>query len=213
MLNVFSEIIEGLGISLLVLATPAVQTVLEKNVRNVRKITSSGMTVIEPMKKDDGQWDLFCDRCWGYTFLKNKPALSKSIRDAWFGASAGNTAFVILAFMLSQRSEIGGCETLDAAAFERTAAKEMAFLQPANAALRSGKPGDLQQFDDLLFDDRFIELRRLLGLVEEPPSLTRDGFDGEHDRGRDKRSTAKSLRPPADWHGNENLPTEDPLAV
>ncbi len=32
-LNVFSQIIEGLGISLLVLATPAVQTVLEKNGR------------------------------------------------------------------------------------------------------------------------------------------------------------------------------------
>ena len=68
-LNLFSEIIERLGISLLALATPAVQAVVEGAVRNTRKLASFGSLVIEPMARNSPQWEEFCDTYWDYTFV------------------------------------------------------------------------------------------------------------------------------------------------
>lgn len=218
MLNLFSEIIERLGISLLVLATPAVQSVIEGSVRNTRKLASYGETVLKPMSKNDPQWEDFCDTYWDYSFVKNKGALKKEVREAWHKASAGNTAFAALAFMLAQRNEIGGREIIDVAAFERTSAKDMAFLQPAISALRSGKPKLLRAFDDLIFSPKYRALRESLGTKEEVDKpATNDEFDdidddaGDSSEGDSPKRTAKKSRPAK--LEEDDLPMEDPLEM
>ncbi|MFV8638089.1 ATP-binding protein [Ralstonia pseudosolanacearum] len=213
MLNLFSEIIERLGISLLVLATPAVQRVVEGSVRNARKLVSAGQTVISPMSSTDPQWEDFCDTYWQYSYVKKKGRLDKPIRDAWYRASAGNTAFAALAFFLAQRNEIGGREIVDVAAFERVAAIDMGFLQPAIAALRSGDPDRLCAFDDLLFGKNYTALRGLLGVschdtdVHEP-----EEFEEEQVQSPPHKVTkARKRKDPEAW--NDELPVEEPLGA
>lgn len=218
-LNLFSEIIERLGISLLALATPAVQSVIEGSVRNARKLASYGETVLRPMAKADPQWEEFCETYWDYTYVKKQAALTKETLEAWHKASAGNTAFAALAFVLSQRNEIGGREVIDAAAFERTAATDMAFLQPAIAALRSNDPRKLRAFDDLIFSPKYRELRRLLGAKDEQqengrPKRAGDEFDDVVDTPPLAPAPAKRARKaPATKAGPVELPGEDPLAI
>jgi len=218
-LNLFSEIIERLGISLLALATPAVQSVIEGSVRNARKLASYGETVLRPMARTDPQWLEFCETYWDYTFVKKKTPLTKEILDAWHAASAGNTAFAALAFTLSQRNEIGGREVIDVAAFERTAATDMAFLQPAIGALRSNDPRKLRAFDDLIFSPKYRALRKLLGAKDEQSA---NGMDGEgNEEFDDVTTTPPRASPPtrrgrqstATSGGSVDLPDEDPLAL
>jgi hypothetical protein len=216
-LNLFSEIIERLGISLLVLATPAVQTVIEGSVRNARKLASYGETVLKPMPRNDPQWEDFCETYWDYSFVKNKGPLTKEIRNVWHKSSAGNTAFAALAFMLAQRNEIGGREIIDVASFERTAATDMAFLQPAIMALLSGKPEKLRAFDDLIFSPKYLALRKLLGANDEIiKNNVSEEFDDiiEHTNSQAKRST--KLSPTAitsQKFSESDLPMEDPLSM
>jgi hypothetical protein len=216
-LNFFSEIIERLGISLLVLATPAVQAVLEGSVRNARKLASCGETVIRPMAKNDPQWEDFCDTYWDYTFVKRKGKLDKTVRDAWHDASAGNTAFAALAFMLSQRNEIGEREIVDAASFRHTASTDMAFLQPAIAALRSGDPDKLRAFDDLIFSQRYCDLRKQLGSNDAQPRVsTVEEFDDlkiDSEVYGSKPRRLKKLPSSAQMAFDGSLPMEDPLAM
>jgi hypothetical protein len=213
-LNLFSEIIERLGISLLALATPAVQSVIEGSVRNARKLASYGETVLRPMARKDPQWVEFCETYWDYSYVKEKTPLTNEILDAWHAASAGNTAFAALAYTLSQRNEIGGREIIDATAFARTAATDMAFLQPAIAALRSNKPEKLLAFDDLIFSPKYRALRKLLGAKEEAiQGHYGEEFD-EYSSANDsvpaspKRSPKSRSSTPAEF----DLPEEDPLA-
>lgn len=217
-LNLFSEIIERLGISLLALATPAVQSVLEGSVRNTRKLASYGETVLRPMARNDPQWQDFCETYWEYSYVQKKTPLTKETLDAWHAASAGNTAFAALAFTLSQRNEIGGREVIDAAAFARTAATDMAFLQPAISALHSNDPKKMRAFDDLVFSPKYRALRKLLGAKEEalsPTSSAASEFDDicpvdeTSIHVKHKRATTRSLaRPEA-----IDLPGEDPLVL
>lgn len=214
MLNLFSEIIERLGISLLVLATPAVQRVTEGSVRNTRKLVSEGDTVIRPMSRKDPQWVDFCETYWDYTYVRRKGTLTEHVRDAWFRASAGNTAFAVLAFKLAQRSEIGGREVVDVTAFDRVAAVDLAFLQPAISALLSGKPERLRAFDDLLFGRNYAALRRLMGM--DPPDVAKvaeefedlDTKDAGHKKSKRSRSSSKNRNELA---VDYDLPLEDPL--
>jgi hypothetical protein len=216
-LNLFSEIIERLGISLLALATPAVQSVIEGSVRNARKMASYGETILKPMKKDDPQWKDFCETYWDYTYVKKKGRLDKDLTDAWWKASAGNTAFAALAFMLAQRNEIGGREFIDASAFARAAATDMAFLQPAVAALRSGNPNKLRVFDDLLFSEKYRALRKMLGANDpEPKGCGNDEFDEIDETPAEEvkkpAARAKKTRQETDL-SDFDLPMEDPLAI
>lgn len=218
-LNLFSEIIERLGISLLALATPAVQSVIEGSVRNARKLASNGETVLRPMARTDPQWLEFCETYWDYTYVKKKTLLTKEILDAWHAASAGNTAFAALAFSLSQRNEIGGREVIDVAAFERTAATDLAFLQPAIAALRSKDPRKLRAFDDLIFGPRYQALRQLLGAKDA--QLTNAAGSGATDEFDDIQATAlttpdrtrRARQAAGPTGGPVELPGEDPLAL
>jgi hypothetical protein len=175
-LNLFSEIIERLGISLFALATPAVQSVIEGSVRNARRMASYGETIIKPMRKPDPQWKDFCGTYWDYTYVKNKGPLDDKVIAAWWNASAGNTAFAALAFMLAQRNEIGGREIIDVSAFSRVSAMDMAFLQPAVTALKSRDPEQLRKFDDLLFSEKYKALRKMLGADE---SISKHAVESE----------------------------------
>lgn len=216
-LNLFSEIIERLGISLFVIATPAVQSVIEGSVRNTRKLASYGETVLKPMLKNDAQWDHFCDVYWDYSFVKQKGNLTKEIRNAWHKVSAGNTAFAALAFALAQRNEIGGREIIDVASFERTAATDMAFLQPAIVALLSGRPEKLRAFDDLMFSQKYRSLRKLLGANEEIEK--RNPYEEFDDLIVDNKRQIKTplrgnnIKLETELFHEADLPKEDPLQM
>lgn len=214
-LNLFSEIIEKLGISLIVLGTPAIEKVLAESVRNTRKLSTRGSTIIKSMARDSTEWNNFSDSYWKYCYVKTKTALIPEIRTAWFNACGGNTALAALAFLLAQKNSIGGREIIDKAAFDRAAAKDMGFLQPAVKALLSGKTSDLAKFDDLMFTKQFKELRDSLGvhMPESPrtaPSNDIDDFD-EVKIALKPKPESKRKKKPLDIQGNIDLPGEDPL--
>lgn len=221
-LDYFAGLIEGLGISVVTLATPAVKKVLKKNVRSFRKLASvpGGVIVISPMKNGSREWILFTDTLWEYMWVRTKLALTPEIRNAWHNVSGGNPAFAVMAFMLAQRNAIGGREIIDAKEFERAANTQMAFLQPAIAALRSGKESDLERFEDLLFGSDFRELQELLGMdadSSDPNAATDGEFEEEASapkkaRGHSKTSAvAKKSKRTNTYSDDSELPMEDPL--
>ncbi len=217
-LNLFSEIIEKAGVTLVVAGTPALASVIDENVRNLRKLNSGGESNFVQMTPRDPEFDAFCDTYWDYQFVTNPVRLTPEIRRAWHNAGAGNPAFTALAFMLAQRNEIGGREVIDAAAFDRVSKIDMAILEPAIAALRTGKAALLRNFDDLLFKEGCSSLRKLIAWSDgnEAERFTDEEFP---EIGTTLTPTSKGARattkkkapqmPTAPAH--IDIPTEDPL--
>jgi hypothetical protein len=212
MLNLFSEIMERLGIALFLMATPAIDEVLINIVRNTRKSVSSGCTAMTPMRNRSKTWNSFCHAYWNYTFTKHKKRLTVDIADAWYKSSAGDTAFAALAFLLTQRNAIGGVEAVTADGFRRTAATDMAILQPAIAALRSGKIADLARFDDLLFGKGYIDLMHTLKTDTPQEWDQAEEFDEIQDSGAvaDPPQSRKKKNASA-VPNNPEFPVENPL--
>jgi len=216
MLNLFSEIIEKAGVSLVIAGTPAVEDVIDKNVRNLRKLNSGGESRFSLMKLGDPEFDAFCDKYWEYQYVGKPRRLTPEIRKAWHRSGAGNPAFTAMAFMLAQRTEIGGREQIDEVSFERVSKKDMAILEPAISALRSGKSARLREFDDLLFKEGCRSLLDMIGWTV--PSKPKDGIGDEFDdlpeekhaaeprKKKLRRGLAKAMAP-------VDLPTENPLIM
>ncbi|NUX99735.1 AAA family ATPase [Paraburkholderia youngii] len=166
-LNLFGTIIERLGISLLVLATPAIGMVLLQDVRNARKTVTTGSVSLTPMIRNSAEWCDFCHVHWQYTYTKKHARLTKDTLKAWFEVSAGDTGFAVAAFQIAQRNAIGGVEHVDADGFRRVMGTDMAILQPAVSALLSGDPDRLNKFEDLTFRDPKVQA--LLDSIGEFP--------------------------------------------
>ncbi|MFS0756119.1 ATP-binding protein [Noviherbaspirillum sp. 1P10PC] len=216
-LNLFSEIIEKAGVTLVVAGTPALGSVIDENVRNLRKLNSGGESTLAQMKYGDPEFNAFCDTYWEYQYVKKPVALNTKIREAWHNCGAGNPAFTALSFMLAQRNEIGGREVIDAAAFDRVSKIDMAILEPAIAALRSGKGSELKKFDDLLFKEGCTSLRKLIAWSDggETPSQNNDEFSELQEtsavvRRKGKNNSSESQKRLVKG-ATIALPTEDPL--
>jgi hypothetical protein len=117
--------------------------------------------------------DTGADRC------AVQASLPKATLNAW--TQSGDLGVSRHAFLLTQRNEIGGREIVDIEGLRRTAAVDMAFLQPAIAALNSGDPKRLSLFDDLMYGARYKALQSLLGiddgLTEEDMNAHSSEFD------------------------------------
>lgn len=226
-LNLFTEIIEKVGISIFVIATPALTDVIEDSVRNTRKLVSGGCTVIAPMAENgDARWDLFTDTLWEYQYVQHKQPLDENVRKKWHELSGGNSAFAALLFYMAQKAEIDGRERLDASSFEEAYNMNLSFLHPAINALRSGKPSDLNLFEDLMVSERWKTIRKTMG-VKEPPTAVAPSKEREFDEvpkppgGRTAPSApapaAPKNKPKSSAKAGEApfapLPVEDPFSM
>lgn len=173
-LNLFSQMLEIAGVSLLISATPALEPVIARSMRNIRKLTLGGTSKFPVMTRNDLQWIAFATAVWCYQNVKHPGPLTEDILDAWHGCSGGNPAFTSLSFALAQRQEIGERETLDRLSFERVFETDMILLKPAIKALLSGKAGDLQKFDDLIPKSGLMELLDQLGWAHETKESAED---------------------------------------
>ncbi|WP_341318481.1 ATP-binding protein [Paraburkholderia sp. IMGN_8] len=212
-LNLFSEIVERLGISLFLMATPAIDKVLINVVRNTRKSASSGCVALVPMARNSPEWKEFCETKWDYMYVKHKKRLTDGIRNAWHDASAGDTAFAVLSYMLTQQNAIGGAEVVDEAGFRRTMATDMAILQPAIAALRTRNLAKLQRFDDLLWGKAYWDLMKQLKVGPPEQSTVEDEFDellAAHDADQQRPASPKGREKTAKTD-EPDFPVERPL--
>lgn len=217
-LNYLTEIIEGIGISVICLATPKIYSVLAKNAESTRKLSSLSGLMIEPMKKGDPQWKTFCELNWDYTYVKRKPRLDETTMNVWHEVSGGNTAFAKLAFLLTQRYEIGGREIVDVDGLRRTSACDMAFLRPAIAALNSGDPKKLGDFDDMIYGAKYRGLQRLLGIDSGSPGVGEyrnepefDDFQRDVAQREKRRRKSKEAKQQIGDDWTDELSTLDPL--
>ncbi len=173
-LNLFVKILEDAGVSVLIAATPAVQRLMESNVRNLRKLTTGFDSQLNCMQWGSKELNAFQDEIWPYQHTAHISRLTPDLRRSWYEAGAGNPAFMVSSFMFAQKIEIGTRERIDEVSFVRASQRFMSSLQPAIRALKSGRLEDLEVFEDLMFSSQADPLRGAIGWSSAAPSVARD---------------------------------------
>lgn len=184
MLNFFVQLINTIGLPVVLVGTYKAISVLSGEFRQTRRGTGQGDLVWDRMKNDhDWQWFVKC--LWGYQYVKNRCRPTEELRDVLYEETQGITDFAIKVYMLAQiRAIANGEEVVTEQGIRLTAKESLRMAYPILQALKNKDTRILASVEDVhaIDIDRFLQdahsqLNRATQLEELARSQTTTQFN------------------------------------
>lgn len=175
MLNFFVNLVNTLGIPIILIGTNAAEPILRSEFRQARRGTGQG-DLFWPRMEQDAWWTLFMRALWKFQWVRHPVPLTQGIENAMYHESQGIIDIVMKVFMLSQITAISDkTETVDEGTIHRTGALCLQGVQPMLIALRTNDNEAIARYRDI----RPVEVEPIIdGMLEaekaesgKPPSL------------------------------------------
>jgi hypothetical protein len=149
MLNFFVQLVNTIGMPVVLVGTPKARTVLTSEFRQARRGAGQGDLVWDRMQ-EDSVWELFAKALWEYQYVQQVTPLTSELSHALYDETQGIIDLAVKVYMLAQiRAITTGKETLTDTIIRSVAADSLRLLQPMLTALRSGNRLKLQHFEDI----------------------------------------------------------------
>jgi hypothetical protein len=162
MLNFFVQLVNIIGMPVVLVGTPKARAVLTGEFRQARRAAGQGDLVWDRLPAD-ALWELFMSALWPYQYTQRPTPLTPALSHALYDESQGILDLAVKLYMLSQgRAITTGQETITEATIRSVAADSLRLAQPMLAALRSGDRQRLLCFEDIYPIDCEPRLRHLV---------------------------------------------------
>ena len=149
MLNFFLQLMNTLGVPVILIGTYGAIEVLSRELRQVRRNCGQGDLVWDRMPNDE-VWRHFIESLWRYQYTKDTVSLSSELSDALHHESAGILDFAVKIFLLAQVHAIAtGSEKITAPTVAWVAKHSLRSAQPALNAIRTGDMRAVATMTDL----------------------------------------------------------------
>lgn len=161
MLNFFVQLVNTVGIPVILVGTYKSLSVFDGNFSQLRRGTGQGDLVWDRMKKDK-QWELFVKALWHFQYTKKVCSLTDNPEqiDVLYEETQGITDLAVKAYMLAQERAIETKKEMITASIIRSVCRDkFQMLQPALEALKGKTKNALARFEDAYpqFLEQFIE--------------------------------------------------------
>lgn len=182
MLEFFVELVNTVGIPIVLIGTPKARPVFELELQSGRRSAGLGSMYWEtiPQKIIKGKekiqnpnWKRFTDSLWKYQWLKHgDDPLTDEIRDCWYDLSQGVLDIVLKIFVLAQLRAIANKkERITVGILHSVYNQELKPVHPMLNALRSGDADKIIKYSDMRIvdlDKRIIQLgAEILNVVQK----------------------------------------------
>ncbi|MEQ9668314.1 ATP-binding protein [Coleofasciculus sp. G2-EDA-02] len=142
MLDFFVQLINMIGLPVVLVGTYKAWSVLGSEFRQIRRGTGQGDLVWERMKEDE-DWLLFIESLWQYQYVQFPCQLTDELSHALYYESQGITDLAVKLFMLAQvRAITTGKEKLTKGIIQSVA---LDYLRTAREVLNALKSGSLER--------------------------------------------------------------------
>lgn len=172
MLEFFVELVNTVGIPIVLVGTPKARPIFELELQSGRRSAGLGSiyweTIPQYVSKGSGMqpnsnWVRFSDNLWKHQWLKHgDDPLTDEIRLCWYELSQGVLDIVVKLFVLAQLRAIANKkERITVGILQSVYKQELKPLHPMLNALRSGDADKIVKYSDLRvvdLDKRLIEL-------------------------------------------------------
>jgi hypothetical protein len=176
MLNFFVQLINTIGLPVVLVGTYKAISVLSGEFRQTRRGTGQGDLVWDRMKKDDA-WDWFLECLWPYQYVRNPSLLTPDLNQALYDVTQGITDFAVKVYMLAQIPAItSGEEYLTPQGIHLTAQESLRMALPILKALETNDIRILAGVEDvhaLDLDPYFQKAQSELNRAEQLQALSR----------------------------------------
>jgi len=190
MLNFFVQLVNIIGMPVVLVGTPKARAVLTGEFRQARRAAGQGDLVWDRLP-EDALWELFMSALWPYQYTQHPTPLTPALSHALYDESQGILDLAVKLYMLSQgRAITTGQETITEATIRSVAADSLRLAGPMLAALRSGARQRLLCFEDIYPIDCEPRLRHIV-ITAQDNEPTVEVSTGEDDGG----PVAKGAKP------------------
>jgi type II secretory pathway predicted ATPase ExeA len=151
MLNFFVNLVNDVGVPLLLVGTYKASGLFEKTIQEARRACGDGMLDLRRPTKDDAWWHMLVETVWSLQWTDQLAPLTPDIETLLYDKSQGIPDVLVKLIVVGQRRAIAMGKPMVTAKDIRDASdNELALLKPALAALRRNRPNALQKYEDLL---------------------------------------------------------------
>ena len=172
MLEFFVELVNTVGIPIVLVGTPKARPIFELELQSGRRSAGLGSiyweTIQQNVDKNSGKvpnlnWTRFSDNLWKHQWLKHgDDPLTDEIRDCWYDLSQGVLDIVVKLFVLAQLRAIANKkERITVGILKSVYKQELKPVHPMLDALRSGDADKIVKYSDMRvvdLDKRLIQL-------------------------------------------------------
>lgn len=154
MLNLFVNLMNSVGVFVLLVGTPAVLGILKSKLRLARRsIGQGGDMLCERMVKDK-VWDLLVNSIWRYQWTMKESKLTQEIIDTLYAETQGIPDLLKKVYGISQVYAITSCkEEITPSLIRQVSRENLKLVQPMLLALRTGDLRKIAKFDDIYTTD------------------------------------------------------------
>ena len=149
MLNFFLQLMNTLGVPVVLIGTYAALQILSRELRQIRRSSGQGDLIWDRMLNDE-TWQYFTESLMRYQYTLYPVTLNKELSDALHEESAGIVDFAIKIFLLAQFRAIANNTEIITPSIIRSVAKDsLRLAQPALQAIRTGDIRAVSMMTDL----------------------------------------------------------------
>lgn len=193
MLEFFVELVNTVGIPIVLVGTPKARPIFELELQSGRRSAGLGSiyweTIQQNVAKSSGKepnlnWTRFSDNLWKHQWLKHgDDPLTDEIRDCWYDLSQGVLDIVVKLFVLAQLRAIANKkERITVGILKSVYKQELKPVHPMLDALRSGDADKIVKYSDMRvvdLDKRLIQLgSEIMEVVQKQEERL---FGGNHE--------------------------------
>lgn len=187
MLNFFVQLVNTIGIPVVLVGTYKAMSVLSGEFRQIRRGSGQGDLVWDRMEEDD-VWELFVESLWRYQYVQKLCPLKPELCHALYDVTQGITDFAVKVYMLAQIRAIATERESVTESIIRSVAKDsLRLAQPILSALKRGDIKFLQSVEDVYPIDinsliqEEINNTKVVGKIRSSPVITKSLVDDLED--------------------------------
>jgi len=153
MLNYFVQLVNIIGLPVVLIGTPKGMGVLQSEFRLSRRNSAQGAMFWDRLENDDN-WDLLVEGVWDYQWTKKNITLTKELKDVIYEESQGIIDIAIKLYAMAQiRAISSGKEEITVSLIKQVAGENLKLVKPMLDALKSGNISKISKYEDICLVD------------------------------------------------------------
>jgi len=149
MLNFFVQLVNTIGIPVVLVGTYKAMSILSGEFRQTRRGSGQGDLVWDRMAEDE-IWELFVESLWRYQYVRKSCSLTPQLCHALYEVTQGITDFAVKVYLLAQvRAIVTEKEVITESIIRSVAADSLRLAQPILSALRTNNINILKNVEDV----------------------------------------------------------------
>jgi hypothetical protein len=185
LLDFVGQLINTIGVPVLIIGTFKAKAILTREVRQIRRGTGQGDMIWKPMT-EDAVWRHFVESLWKYQYTRVACPLTDELRHALYVETQGITDFAIKVYMLAQiRAITSKKEVINVDVIKSVAQDSLQTAAPVLKALKDNDQRVLAQYEDVpKIDFEEIIKQELSREIPSPQAdENTDSKDDNHEQG------------------------------